>query len=927
MKFLSLYLNNYGSYFGRHELPLAGLKLVLVLGKNLDEPRMSSNGCLAGDTLIDCPRNVQNYPKGIPLSSLVGTQPWVYCWDGEKITIKQAKRVWRTKKAQTVCVRLSKYATNSGAGQGSLFLPPQELIGTPEHKVLLADGKTWKELASLSVGDRLCSMYRRRSGGWRTLVYWTNSGSMTMGNKFGVRTFSEQQLVCSIVHGVRPLGSVVHHKNENMWDHSVDNLEWLDATKHCSQHTSQRNRVGLAGWKVSGKHPKGMLGKHHQICIREQISRTMQEVWKCKKASGVNHTVLSVSEGSVQDVFDIEVPEVHNFIANGIVVHNSGKSTPWEALDWCLWGVVPRGDHVDSIINEESGKNCMVGVQFEDDFGRLIQVERFRKWKDGVDGKENGLFLSANGENQSCLDVNETQKKLETILGLDREIFHAAILFSQTDNWRFADGTDAERIAILTRVLQLEEIDTWLIRAKELHSFSQGELERCQQELGQKQAEISSLQSVNFQKQLDEWEVGRRAHIAGLEGKIAEVQGQAQTLRARAGNELQFQQRWQALEASTPAVPKALDDKVLSETEIRARADIMADERKTSELTQKLLVMRTRCLGVCPECGQVVAQEHVDRESARLNQELSVLAQRMAYAKTEYANAVMAHDAMRRTFESQMLTYRQGVEKLAAEKTMVQQLMWESQQLHKQANEANAMVERLRQDKAGAEVQMNPFLTKQLEMQNAIAKVKSKMQELEVRLSKVQERMKFLDFWVDAFGPKGLKSYILDTRLGEMTEAVNQWVKLLTGGTFWVRFETQTLGRAGKLSNKLNIRVFQYGRDGRIVERNYKSWSGGQKARVSMGVDFGLARLLAARAQQRYDLLILDEVFKHLDRAGREAVVELLQVLQAEKSSVVVVDHDAEFGAVFENVLTVEYKDRRSTIKGVSNAKESTATV
>lgn len=603
--------------------------------------------------------------------------------------------------------------------------------------------------------------------------------------------------------------------------------------------------------------------------------------------------------------------------------NGAGKSTPWEALDWCLWGVVPRGDHVDSVINEEAGKNCMVGTRFEDDLGRLVQVERFRKWKDGVDGKESGLRLVVNGENLSCLDISETQKKLEVILGLDREIFHAAILFSQTDNWRFADGTDAERIDILTRVLQLGEIDEWLDNAKGTYGLAHVELTNYQQELLQRQAEIASLQALDFQKQIDDWEAGRKAHLAGLDGRIVEVQGQARDLRARAGDDALLQQRWRVLEASAPVMPGALDDRAVVEAETQVRARIVADERRVDELSKRILTIRAHWVGTCPECGQIVSKEHVEREVFRLTQEVTATENRIIRAKAEYQQAVEKHNILRKEFDAQMVAYRQAVEKQAGEKGVVQKLMWEFQQFQRQAAEADALIEKFRQDKQAAEMQMNPFITKKLEVQKSIEGIRAKTIELEGRINGVNDRVKALEFWVDAFGPKGLKSYILDTRLGEMTEAVNTWVRLLTGGTFWVRFETQTMGRStGKLSNKLNIRVFQYGKDGRIVERNYKSWSGGQKARVSMGIDFGLARLLAARARQRYDLLILDEVFKHLDRAGREAVVELLQTLQTEKSSLVVIDHDAEFGAVFENIINVEYKDRRSTIKEVRGAKK-----
>jgi len=927
VKFLSLVVQNYGSYYGRHEIPLAGLGLVLVLGHNADESRMNSNGCLSGGTLIDCPRDVQKFPKGIPIQDLVGTQPWVYAWRDGQITVCQATRVWRTKVAETIRVRVTPYATKAGAGQGKVFIPPQELVGTPDHLVLLSDGCTWRALGALKPGDSLCSLYRRKSGGWRTLLYWTGSGLMSMGKRLGPRTVSEQQFVCSTVYGARPEGSVVHHKDDNQWNHSVENLEWKDGHQHLSEHTSERNRLGRAGWQARGVHPRGMAGKRHTPEIRAQISSTLRESWKNRRQQ-VNHTVLNVESAGVQEVFDMEVPEIHNFVANGIVVHNSGKSTPWEAFDWCLWGVIPRADHVDSIINEEAGKDCMVGVRFEDDQGRLVQVERFRKLKDSLDGKETGMRLTVAGENQTSLDVAETQRKLEIILGLDREVFHAAILFGQNDSWRFADGTDAERIDVLTRVLQLGEIDGWLEKAKSLMAGSVTERNQYNQTLVQRQAELASFQAMDFKKQIDEWEAGRRDHLAKLDARVAEVQGNAQVLRDRAGDETPLMNQWRILEASTPLTPAGLDDRAEASAETKIGALLIAAQRQLDEWSKRILTIRTHWTGTCPECGQVVPKEHVDREVVRLTQEVTIGEQGIAHLRLERDRIVARREVVRREFDAQMILYRQSVEKHAADKGVVQKRLWESQQFRKQALEADALVERYRQDRQGIEAQFNPFEAKQSEVQKGMDTIRTNILELEGRVNGVNERARILEFWVDAFGPKGLKNYILDTRLQEMTDAVNQWVKLLTGGTFWVRFETQTMGRStGRLANKLNIRVFQYGKDGRIVERNYKSWSGGQKARVSMGVDFGLARLLAARARQRYDLLILDEVFKHLDRAGREAVVEMLHTLRLEKSSLIVIDHDAEFGSAFENVMQVELKNRRSTIREVRGAAKQAAEV
>ena len=58
--------------------------------------------------------------------------------------------------------------------------------------------------------------------------------------------------------------------------------------------------------------------------------------------------------------------------------------------------------------------------------------------------------------------------------------------------------------------------------------------------------------------------------------------------------------------------------------------------------------------------------------------------------------------------------------------------------------------------------------------------------------------------------------------------------------------------------------------------------------------------------------MVFDELFKHLDQAGREAVMEMLKELCREKSSVLVVDHSEQFVDAFENRVVIRKKDGQS---------------
>ena len=60
---------------------------------------------------------------------------------------------------------------------------------------------------------------------------------------------------------------------------------------------------------------------------------------------------------------------------------------------------------------------------------------------------------------------------------------------------------------------------------------------------------------------------------------------------------------------------------------------------------------------------------------------------------------------------------------------------------------------------------------------------------------------------------------------------------------------------------------------------------------------------------------MFDEVFDALDETGVEQVIELLQELSKEKSSIFVISHNDHLKSYFTNIITVTKKDGFSTIE------------
>lgn len=364
----------YWSYIGtdiqsiphnQQTMNLEGFTMAMPESEFVRVVRHETGHCLSGGTLIDCPRNLKTHPLGIPINELVGTQPWVYAWKDGRIVVRKASRVWLSRRnAPTVRVILR---TGRGYHKGQ-YRPPLELIGTADHPVLLSDGVTWKNLGDLKSGDRLCSLYRSKNG-QRSRITWT-------GLNDRVR---EHVLVAESVYGPRPEGHDCHHKDENMLNQTVENLEWKNEFDHHSDHGkgkkmpaesvarradayrgfhhSEESKAAMsaahtgktlseetkAKMSASTKGRKqsqelienrtesmrtfyanggrsGMFGKTASQETRRKRSESMKRTLASKRAA--NHVVVSVEPWLSQDVYDMTVPDAESFIANGVVVHN-----------------------------------------------------------------------------------------------------------------------------------------------------------------------------------------------------------------------------------------------------------------------------------------------------------------------------------------------------------------------------------------------------------------------------------------------------------------------------------------------------------------------------------------------------------------------------------------------------------------------------
>ena len=182
----------------------------------------------------------------------------------------------------------------------------------------------------------------------------------------------------------------------------------------------------------------------------------------------------------------------------------------------------------------------------------------------------------------------------------------------------------------------------------------------------------------------------------------------------------------------------------------------------------------------------------------------------------------------------------------------------------------------------------------------------------EAELVLLRSEVEHLTFWERGFGPRGLKSYLLDGVLPLLNERARVHADLLTGGAIAVRFST-TVEKDDGLEDRFCVHVQH-----RSGVDSYALLSGGERQRVNLIINLALQDLVASRATRPLPIAIYDEAFEGLDRTGIEAAMRVLAEAARSKDLVLVVTHQPALADLFAHELRVVSERGVSRIETVS---------
>ena len=589
-----------------------------------------------------------------------------------------------------------------------------------------------------------------------------------------------------------------------------------------------------------------------------------------------------------------------------------------------------------------------------------IQIFRHRKHSE----YGNKVLLYADGTEVTMGSDKETQARIDDYIGTDYDAFVHAVLFPQ-DASGFAQLTDANQKSVLDSLLGTERFARAQARAKEQVKPLCESLQKLLGSLSslRSQRDQCLTQLISVDDQEAEWVMSIDSQVQTLKSQItslvdqepAEFSGKSRLDELTAACIDQFQvseltasreallqkhsasktllhqyEPWRTFASPVwqEPVPEQIEVRSSSDQIIQMSADVKVLERQLTEATQAK--SRRDSTSMCSECGQPVSEEVKDKLFGRLGFRVDELTGCLKVSKSELEQIISLSNAEqgKAVSWSRYCNYTEDLKQWQAAQDAIRKLDTDISQIVASGSELRQQLAlRSEYDKLSLESSQESVLQKQwqdsitsLQLQiRSMTEQKSPYSTIRQQLidscsqvdrklatsAKIEDRLKqqigILKFWEDGFGPKGVRSLLLDHVTPELNRLANDYLAILSSGTARMEFHTTKSLKNGERRDNFHVEVqYQNGAG------TYDKISGGERQRPDLAAMFALGDLAASRSRSPIQLRLLDEPFDGLDGLGAEQVVSALRSLVLPKcGTILVMTHDDNLKQLIDERIVV----------------------
>lgn len=643
--------------------------------------------------------------------------------------------------------------------------------------------------------------------------------------------------------------------------------------------------------------------------------------------------------------------------------NGAGKSSILEALVYVLYGRTIRGLKGDEVVHKIPKKNTKVSLEVIDDDGVKYLITRYRKHS--TNKNKSTLFRNKiDITPKSEADFNEYVVQL---LQADYTTFTSSLLYS-AESFRFTMATDAEIKKTFDNMLSLDTLTKCLEITKEHIKTTNWSIQKVNESIGSYNSQITNIDSrieeakelrVQYETKRKEKEDTYKSQISELESEITELNEESKELSVL---EQSLQKKLDKHEKSLASHKKKsnqlvelkqelsliLQDKRTVETQIKSSETTIKDnnkrkerleesvkkqESKKSVLLNKMAELDNQIGQPCPTCGQPLTKESLEPAKEEYKERIKEHDDNIAEFVASIQSLSDSTDNLNKSIESHkkqlseleeseseflsLLDKFKGIESELEEseklvksvQSKLNKCQSDIKLVNNDISNKKDMIVKIQQDIKANTKDKNPYDDTIKSLEDDKIEVKHHIEECNKELIKHKDTIEKLMFWQQAYSNQGIKSFILDDITPFLNRRVNKYLSKLSSGRIEVVFSTRTKLKSGEEREKFSIDV--YNSDG---GEQYIANSGGEKKRIDLAINMALQDLVASRSSKKINIAVFDEAFDALDESGVEGVIELLQELSKDKSTIMVVSHNEHLKSYFTNTITVVKQDGYSSI-------------
>ncbi|AGI11449.1 putative exonuclease [Listeria phage LP-125] len=583
--------------------------------------------------------------------------------------------------------------------------------------------------------------------------------------------------------------------------------------------------------------------------------------------------------------------------------NGAGKTSMIDAITYAIFGKTVGGLKSDSVVNNKEKKNTAVILDFEVDKNKY-RIERYRK-----DKKEGNIVKLYQGKNNITKStVDNTDKEILSLFGIDFNTYVNAIMYGQGDMPIFSQATDKGKKEILERITSIDIYQKAQEIAKEKVKEKQAEQQEIENELVKYDYELVAIDNLEEQE-IENYKAVQQT-IEGIQATLSVASTELENFMTEA-----YPKKAELENSIAQFIAPQVDNTKVNEL----RADLTEAERKLLQINSikegfdrdlRKLAKDYENLSsskICPTCGTdlgVDSEAHIAETKADIEKQMSVLG-----AKTH--KILVALPSVNTAIESK--------------KELVQQEIAKNEEIQRNYNQLVSTVRGYEQEVQQLENTKNSLEEKVASQQTYLSQVQSmpkpksrdkdreevhkKIEATKLQVLDKQKETEKYEEAVKAFSNAGIRSMVLDLVTPFLNEKANKYLTVLSGSDIEINFTTQVKNSKGELKDKFDVEIIN-GSGG----SNYKANSAGEKKRIDLAISFAIQDLVMSKAELSTNIALYDECFDGLDSIGCENVITLLKERLETVSSIFVITHNENLKPLFEKVITVQKEDGVTTL-------------